>query len=387
MTYNPHHGAPAPTESMSRLRALSSAGQAVWLDFLDREFLNQGRLQQLIYDDGLTGVTSNPTIFEKAMAASDAYDDALRVLAGGQRPTVEIYEHLAIEDVRNAAGILRSVYEQLDGRDGFVSLEVSPYIAHDTDATIEEARRLWSAVGRPNLMVKIPATDAGISAISPLVKDGVNINVTLLFGVPEYQRVAEAYMSGLEARLALNLPIDHVASVASFFVSRVDAVIDEKLSQMRADAESEASMVRGKVGIANAAEAYRAYRNLLESDRWRRLASHGARPQRLLWASTGVKSADYRDVLYAEILAVPDTVNTMALKTIDAFRDHGQVTNVLTRDASTWDGVLRKADALGLDLPAVSRQLANDALAAFVTSFDTLLKTLDTKVQRFKSIA
>ena len=362
---------------MNSLKKLSEAGQAVWLDFLDRRFLKDGSFQKLIDQDGLSGVTSNPSIFEKAMGHTDAYDDDLRAwMAGGHTGSIDIYEHLAIGDIRAAADLLRPVYDRMNDRDGYVSLEVSPYLADDTLGTIAEARRLWTAVDRPNVMIKVPGTAAGTPAIRALIEDGININVTLLFGIPAYRAVAEAFMAGLEARAAKDRDISHVASVASFFVSRIDTKMDEKMTAL---ASSDTKSLAGRIAIANAKLAYAWYQDMIKSERWQDLAARGAMPQRLLWASTGTKNPDYSDVLYVDTLIGPDTVNTMPLKTMDAFRDHGTVAPTLTTDIEEARAVLARAEALGLDLDGVTAALVVDGVKSFCEAFDALLGALETK--------
>ena len=309
------------------LLELRDRGQSVWLDFLARDFLRKGGLEKLIEQDGLSGVTSNPAIFEKAIAQSESYDAQIeRALASGWPSVTTIYEELAIADIRDAADDLRRTYDATGGADGFVSLEVSPYLANDTAGTIEEARRLWRAVGRENLMVKIPGTPAGLPAIRQLIGEGLNINITLLFSQAVYAEVAEAYLAGLEHLAAAGQPIDRVGSVASFFVSRIDSVADKLLGERMAAANAEErpalAALRGKTAIANARLAYRLYQRLFAGSRWAKLKERGARPQRLLWASTSTKNPDYRDVIYAEELIGPDTVDTMPEATMDAFRDH-----------------------------------------------------------------
>ena len=363
---------------MSKLTELSAAGTAVWLDFVDRKFLDQGGLKKLVDEDGLSGVTSNPAIFEKAMGHGDAYDDSLarydRDHPGAA--TIDRYEGQAIEDIRHAADILRPVYDRLDGKDGYVSLEVSPYIADDTDATIAEAQKLWGMVDRPNLMIKIPGTAAGAPAISATIAAGINVNVTLLFAIDAYKRVAEAYAAGLEERVRQGQPIDRLASVASFFVSRIDAQIDKKIDDLGTD---EAKALRGKVAIANAKLAYAWYREFVASDRWQALAAKGAQPQRLLWASTGVKDPAYPDTLYVDTLIGPDTVNTMPPATMDAFREHGTVAETLTQDVDGARHVLAEAERLGLDLTAVTDGLVEGGVASFAKSFDDLLGAIAKK--------
>ena len=366
------------TDMTNPLKALVHAGQSAWLDFLDRSFLKGGGFQKLIDEDDLGGVTSNPTIFEKAMGHGDAYDAEFEAFLA-QNPdakAIDIYEHLAVQDIQTAAGLLRPVYDRLKAQDGYVSLEVSPYLANDTQGTIDEARRLWAWVDRPNLMVKVPGTEAGVPAIRALIEDGLNINVTLLFSIDAYKAVAEAYIAGLEARLAKGQDISKIASVASFFVSRIDSVIDKKIEGLGTD---EAKSLSGKVAIANAKVAYAWYQDLIASDRWKRLAEKGAMPQRLLWASTGTKNPAYSDVLYIDELIGPDTVNTMPQKTMDAFRDHGVVKAALTQDIEGARTILNKAEGLGLDLDGVTRDLVSDGVKLFSASFDTLLGAVDEK--------
>lgn len=369
---------------MSLLQELSAKGTAVWLDFVDRKFLAAGGLEKLVAEDGLTGVTSNPSIFEKAMGHGDAYDASLadydRAHPGAA--TIDRYEALAIEDIKAAADTLRPVYDRLDAKDGYVSLEVSPYIADDTDATIAEADKLWHAVDRPNLMIKIPGTPAGAPAISATIAKGINVNVTLLFSQAAYQRVAEAYVAGLEERVRHGQPIDRIASVASFFVSRIDSAIDKKIDARIAagDAESDAlKAVRGKVAIANAKLAYQWFLDFSKSDRWQALAAKGAQPQRLLWASTGTKDPAYPDTLYIDTLIGADTVNTMPPKTMDAFRDHGTVADTLAADVDDARHVLAEAERLGLDLNGVTDTLVEEGVASFAAAFDDLLGSIAKK--------
>lgn len=361
----------------SRLAELNAAGQAVWLDFVDRKFLADGGLRKLIAEDGLTGVTSNPSIFEKAMGHGDAYDAGFSAFLGkGDAGVSDTYEAQAIADIQAAADDLRPVYDRLHGRDGYVSLEVSPYLANDTEMTIAEARRLWAAVDRPNLMVKVPGTKAGTPAIQTLIGDGLNINVTLLFSGEAYRAVAEAFMAGLEARVAKGDPIDRIASVASFFVSRIDSAIDRTIDARVKGCDPEADAlkaVRGKVAIANARLAYRHYAEMTCSDRWRALAAKGAMPQRLLWASTGTKDAAYPDTLYVDELIGPDTVNTMPPKTMDSFRDHGTVATTLSQGVDAAEHVLAEVERLGLNLAGVTADLVEDGVRQFADAADALL--------------
>ena len=369
---------------MSALNDLEALGQAVWLDFVDRKFLEAGGLKKLVDEDGLTGVTSNPSIFEKAMGHGDAYDSSLAEYdkANPGAATLDRYESLAVQDIKAAAETLAPVYERLDGKDGYVSLEVSPYIADDTDAAIAEAAKLWKMVDRDNVMIKIPGTAAGAPAIAATIRAGINVNVTLLFSLDAYKRVADAYAMGLEERVKAGEPIDRIASVASFFVSRIDGTIDKEIDRRLKDGDAEAEAlgaVRGKVAIANAKVAYAWYQEFIASDRWQALAAKGAQPQRLLWASTGTKNPDYPDTLYVSSLIGPDTVNTMPPKTMDAFRDHGTAEATLTQDVDGARRTLAEAARLGLDLNKVTDTLVLEGVASFVEAFDDLLGSIAAK--------
>lgn len=364
---------------MGRLNDLASMGQAVWLDFVDRKFLAEGGLQKMVDEDALTGVTSNPSIFEKAMGHGHAYDEELAAYdkTNPDAPTIDRYEHLAILDIQAAADTLRPVYDRLDAKDGYVSLEVSPYLANDTDGTIAEAQKLWKAVNRPNLMVKIPGTPAGVPAIAATIDAGINVNVTLLFSQSAYQAVAEAYVEGLEKRVARGEPIDRIASVASFFVSRIDSKIDDKIDAgVGGDA---AKALKGKVAIANAKLAYAWYEEFIASARWQALAAKGAQVQRLLWASTGTKNPDYPDTLYLDSLIGKDTVNTVPPKTLDAFRERGTAGLTLNQDVAAARQVISDAERLGLDLDGVTDTLVDEAVASFSKAFDDLLGAIAAK--------
>jgi transaldolase / glucose-6-phosphate isomerase len=366
-----------PQATGNPLQRLHQEGQAVWLDFVDRGFLQEGGLRGLIAQDGATGVTSNPSIFEKAMGHGDAYDAGFKAFyAGGGGSVLDAYESQAIADIKAAAADLRLVYDATKGADGYVSLEVSPDLAGDTQGTIAQAHRLWDAVGEPNLMVKVPGTPEGVPAIRQLIADGININVTLLFSIEAYQAVAHAWLEGLEARLEAGQPVDHVASVASFFVSRIDTQIDKKIDARIAAGDDHTALLktlRGKVAIANAKLAYAWYQGMIAGDRWQRLHTHGARSQRLLWASTGVKDPAYPDTLYVATLIGPDTVNTMPPATMDAFRDHGVVAQTLTADVDEARRVMRDADRLGLDVAGVTAALVADGVKQFADAFAKLL--------------
>jgi transaldolase / glucose-6-phosphate isomerase len=361
----------------NRLHALEAEGQAVWLDYLDRSFLAEGGFARLIEQDGVTGVTSNPSIFEKAIGHGNEYDEDIAALVREGEPSLtQIYEHLAITDIQAATDALRPVYDRLDGADGFASIEVSPFLANSTEGTIDEARRLWSAVDRPNLMVKVPGTREGVPAVRELTSSGVNVNITLLFAIDMYKAVAEAFIAGLEERVARGEDISHISSVASFFVSRIDTRVDAAIdARVKAgDAESERlAALRGKVAIANAKLAYQYYLDLIASDRWQALAAKGVRPQRLLWASTGTKDPAYSDVLYVETLIGRDTINTMPPKTIEAFLDHGVAAPSLTADIEGERRVLSEADRLGLDLAGVTADLVAEGVDKFCDAADALL--------------
>jgi transaldolase/glucose-6-phosphate isomerase len=366
------------------LKALGEAGQAPWLDYLHRRIMADGELKRRIVDDGLRGLTSNPSIFEKAIGEGDAYDEVLEAeMAKGDLDVVDLYEGLAIADIQAAADQMRPVWDDLQGADGYVSLEVSPYLGLDTDGTLEEARRLWRAVDRPNVMIKVPGTAPGVPAIRQLISEGVNINVTLLFGLDAYADVVEAYLAGLEAMKAAGGDVSKVHSVASFFVSRIDTAIDQEIDERlktAAGADAQAlKAIRGKVAIANAKIAYQHYLKLIDTPRWQALAAAGAAPQRLLWASTGTKDPTYSDVVYVEQLIGPDTVNTMPPATMDAFRDHGRVAPTLTQDVVGARHTLDEAKRLGLDLEAVTDRLVADGVEKFSDAFDHLLAAVANK--------
>ncbi|HVN01490.1 MAG TPA: transaldolase [Caulobacteraceae bacterium] len=371
------------------LRELEAAGQAIWLDYLHRQILDNGELARLIADDGVTGLTSNPSIFEKAIGEGDAYDDRIRAARG---ETLDVYETIAVADIQAAADLFRPTWERLGGADGFVSLEVSPGAANDTEATVKEARHLWGAVGRPNLMIKVPGTPAGVPAIRQLIGEGINVNVTLLFGVKAYLDVAEAHVAGLEHFRAGGGDVAKVHGVASFFVSRIDTKIDQAIdARLSAEPAPEAAArlrrLRGKVAIANAKRAYQRYLEQIATPRWKALAGAGAAPQRLLWASTGVKDPSYPDTLYADNLIGPDTVDTLPPKTLDAFRDHGRVSASLTERVAEAEHDLAEAEGLGLDLDGVTDALVIDGVKQFADAFDALLKAVADKRRRMVSAA
>jgi transaldolase / glucose-6-phosphate isomerase len=363
---------------MNPVKALEAHGQSVWLDFLARGFVIKGDLKRLIDSDGVKGVTSNPSIFEKAIASSDEYDAPIgQALKSGDLPVAELFERLAVEDIQHAADVLRPVYEELDGHDGFVSLEVSPYLATDTKATIAEAERLWKEVDRKNLMVKVPATPEGLPAIEALIAKGISINITLLFSQQVYMEVAEAYLAGLEKYLAGGGDPSHVASVASFFVSRIDSAVDKQLDDKIARAndpteKARLAALKGKVAIANARMVYQEYKRLFSGARWERLKAQGAKPQRLLWASTGTKNKDYSDVLYVEELIGKNTVNTVPPATLDAFRDHGHVRDSMEEHLEEAESVLSGLEQSGISLDAITAELVKDGVKQFADAADKL---------------
>jgi transaldolase/glucose-6-phosphate isomerase len=360
---------------MNPLKQLGEQGQAIWLDYIRRNLLSSGGLKRLVDDDGIRGVTSNPTIFEKAIAGSTDYDQALRAMLA-ENPNADLeklYEPLAIEDIQMAADVLRPVYDATNGDDGYVSLEVSPHLAHDTEKTISEAKRLRAAVNRPNLMIKVPATPAGVPAIEELIAAGININVTLMFSMAHYEAVARAYVKGLER---CGDPAK-VASVASFFVSRVDTVVDKTLEAI---GTPEAKALLGKIAVANSKVVYRRFLEIFHGEGFVSLRQRGARVQRPLWASTGTKNPAYSDVLYVENLIGPETVNTLPPDTIDAFRDHGKIPGPTVKEGfDEADATLSRLSGLGIDLNAITEKLQQDGVAAFSTSFDQLMAALDKK--------
>lgn len=363
---------------MNPVKELEMHGQAVWLDFLARGFIAKGDLKRLIDTDGVKGITSNPSIFEKAIGSSDEYDAPIgKALKRGDRTVADLFEAVAVEDIQNAADVLRPVYDRLKGGDGYVSLEVSPYLAMDSAGTVTEARRLWKDVDRKNLMVKVPATPEGLPAIEALIGDGISINITLLFSRDVYLKVAEAYIAGLEKYVAGGGDPSRVASVASFFVSRIDSVVDKQLDEKiaRANDPSEKerlAALKGKVAIANAKVAYQDYKRLFSGPRWDKLAAGGARPQRMLWASTGTKNKEYSDVLYVEELIGPDTINTMPPATLDAFRDHGKLRDSLEENVDDARAVLEELERSGVSLDAITEELVKDGVKLFADAADKL---------------
>lgn len=358
----------------STLLALKAAGQSVWLDYIRRDLIESGELARLVAADGLAGLTSNPAIFEKAIA-SGLYAQDVRAAARVSRDPKSIYEAVAIRDIRLAADAIRPVYDRSAAADGYVSLEVSPDLARDTGGTLEEARRLWGLVDRPNLMIKVPGTPEGVPAIRALLEEGINVNVTLLFARAAYEAVARAHLEALELRTGKGLPVDRIASVASFFVSRIDTAVDALLEK------SGRTDIAGKVAIANARLAYASYLDHVGGERWRALRSRGARPQRLLWASTGTKNPRYSDVLYVEELIGPDTVNTVPPATLEAFRDHGRVRPSLGEDAEGAARTLAELATAGVSLDAVTTSLLDEGVVIFADAFAKLLAAVDAQAK------
>lgn len=371
----------------NRLQALKREGQSVWLDFIERKLMASGQLARMVEEDGLCGLTSNPAIFQKAIGGGTAYDATIaEILRHGDAEPVELFEALAIEDIRQAADIMRAVYEATDGVDGYVSLEVSPHLGRDTQGTLDAARRLWKSVDRPNLMIKVPGTPEGVPAIRQLIAEGINVNVTLLFSREAYRAVANAYIEGAEALAKAGGDVKRIASVASFFVSRIDSNIDAQLEKRISEDAPDAETCRallGKVAIANAKLAYQDYLELFErSERWQKLEAQGAHVQRLLWASTGTKNPKYRDVLYVEALIGPNTVNTVPPATLDAFRDHGESRRTLTQDVDAARATLAALDKTGISLAAVTDKLLEEGLVLFADADDQLMGAIAGKRQQ-----
>lgn len=367
----------------NKLQQLHDVGQSIWLDSIDRTIIQNGELERRIRDDALTGMTSNPTIFQKALASSNAYDEQLLSAEEGLT-SWQLFELVETTDVRDACDLFAGVYSSTRGADGYVSIEVSPGVSHSADATCEEARRLWKTVDRPNVMVKVPGTTEGAIAVRRLTAEGINVNITLLFAIEAHERVIEAYLAALEDRVKAHQPIDGLASVASFFVSRVDTEVDKRLDALIAKASSgekeRLQMLKGRAAIANAKLAYRLFRQKFSGPRWEALAKQGARVQRPLWASTSTKNPAYRDVMYVEELIGPDTVDTMPPATIEAFRDHGVIEKTVDRKVAAAEGLLKEIGAAGISIREVTEKLLADGIASFQKSFDELIAGLETKI-------
>jgi transaldolase len=366
------------------LLTLRELGQSVWYDYIRRDLITSGRLEALVREDGLAGMTSNPTIFQKAIAETALYDDDIRRFAGEREGTAQIFEGLAVSDIQSAANVFRGVYEKTRGNDGFVSIEVGPHLARDTEGSIAEARRLWKECGRDNVMVKIPGTAEGVPAIRKCLAEGININITLLFSVARYREVMEAYLSAMEERVAAGRPVDKIRSVASFFVSRVDTNADKKLDAKARDARSEAEKVRakqlrGKLGIANARIAYQAFEEVFRGPRFQKLRQKGVALQRPLWASTSTKDPAYPDLYYVEALIAPDSVDTLPPETFEAYRDHGDPKVRIQDDLAEARRVFEGLGELGIEEKGIFRELEDEGVKKFSDSYDALLKALEEK--------
>ncbi|GAP12328.1 transaldolase [Longilinea arvoryzae] len=364
------------------LLTLEAFGQSIWMDYISRGMVTSGELRKLIEDDGVSGVTSNPSIFEKAIAQSHDYDEAIRAFSIKAMTAAEIYQYLTVEDIQNVADLLRPTYDRTGSGDGFVSLEVSPRLAHDTAGTIAEASHLWSTVNRPNVMIKVPATPQGIPAIQHLIGEGVNINITLLFGLPRYREVVDAYLGGLETLAARGKPLRQAASVASFFLSRIDVLVEpqfEKEISAGGPRAIIAARLHGQAAIASAKIAYEIYKDLFSSARFKSLEKLGARPQRLLWASTSTKNPAYSDTKYVEALIGPDTINTLPIETITAYRDHGHPEQTLDLNVADAGQNLKDLAQVGIDLDAVTQQLEDQGVEKFISAFDQLMASLEEK--------
>lgn len=368
----------------NKLQELHDAGQSIWLDSIDRRMLHDGELERRIREDALTGMTSNPTIFQKALSSSNAYDEQIIAAEEDGLTNWELFELLETTDVRDACDHFAGVYSSTRGADGYVSIEISPGVSHNADAAVEEARRLWRTVDRPNVMVKVPGTPEGAVAVRRLIAEGINVNITLLFALEAHERVIEAYMAGLEDRIKAHQPIDGLASVASFFVSRVDTEVDKRLDALIAKAppaeRERLELLKGRAAIANAKLAYRLFRQKFAGPRWEALAKQGARVQRPLWASTSTKNPAYRDVMYVEELIGPDTVDTMPPATIDAFKDHGVVARTVDKKLGVAEAVLKEIEAVGISMREVTEKLLVDGIASFQKSFDELIAGLEAKI-------
>jgi transaldolase len=356
---------------MNPLNKIREHGQSIWLDLLDREIMNSGKLKSLIDDDDLRGLTSNPSIFEKAITGSSDYNEDISRLSKKENDNNAIFFDMAIADIQRAADIFKPVYDKTNGKDGFVSLEVSPLLARDTEGTIAQASELWKRVNRENVMIKIPGTKEGLAAIRKSLGNGINVNVTLLFGLPRYKEITEAFMGGLEDRINAGQPLDKIASVASFFLSRIDVMVDPIID------EKEAKSLRGEIAVASAKIAYQIYLDMISSDRFKKLEAKGAQPQRVLLASTSTKDDSFSDVKYVEDLIGKDTINTLPMETIDAFRDHGKVTDSIIKDVKHAYQVLEELKNNGIDIDEITQKLEDEGIEKFNTAYDKLLNSIE----------
>ena len=368
------------------LKKLERFGQSIWMDFISRNVITSGQLKRWIEEDGVSGMTSNPTIFEKAIAETRDYNAEIEDLVHKGKSSTEIYDALTISDIQQAADQFRPVFDRTNGADGFVSIEVNPYLATDTESTIKEARRLWQTVDRPNIYVKIPGTTQGLPAIQQMISEGVNINITLLFGIPRYEEVIEAYIAGLEERATMRLPLARVSSVASFFLSRIDVLVDPLLANLSAhqnkETEALARSLQGEVAIASAKLAYETFKKSVESERFQKLAARGAQKQRVLWASTSTKNPAYSDVKYVEPLIGPDTINTVPIETVDAYRDHGNPAARIEDDLEHAHKVLDSLEYLKINIDGVTQELEDEGVEKFSFSYQKLMDRLEEKIRR-----
>jgi transaldolase len=355
----------------NKIKSIHDFGQSIWLDFFDRKIMNSGELKKLINDDGVSGVTSNPSIFESAITSSSDYDEDIEVLSKKKISSEEIFFAFAVKDIQRAADIFKPTYEKKSGQDGFVSLEVSPFLARNTEGTINQARELWQAVDRKNVMIKIPATAEGLPAIRKCISEGININITLLFGLPRYKEVTDAYISGLKDRVKANKPIDKIMSVASFFLSRIDVLTDPLLDEKRL------YNLKGETAIASAKKAYEMYKNIFGGERFKAFEAKGAKRQHVLWASTSSKDPSYTDVKYVEALIGNETINTLPLKTIEAFNDHGNAANRLEDDMEKATSILAQLNDNGIDINIITQKLEDEGIEKFNKAYSKLLKAIE----------
>lgn len=370
------------------LARIADYGQSVWMDYIERRMIKSGALKRLIEDDGIRGITSNPTIFEKAISGSDDYDEQIRALADQDKSVEEIYTEIVVSDICGAADLLLPVFQKSKGEHGFVSLEVSPHLAHDTEATIKEARRLWKLVDRPNLLIKVPGTSEGLPATRQLIREGINVNVTLLFGLDRYEAVTEAYISGVQDRLKDGKPIAGITSVASFFLSRIDVLIDpilETIIDGKGERGNIANQLHGQVAIASAKIAYQIYLEVFKGELFHILAEQGARPQRVLWASTSTKNPEYSDIRYVEPLIGPETINTMPPDTLDAYRDHGNPADRLQTELPQAEMAFVSLADLNIDIASVTQQLEDEGVQKFIDPYDKLFDSLKEKTTHVSS--
>lgn len=370
------------------LKQLEAFGQSIWLDYISRDLLISGKLKQLITEDGLSGMTSNPSIFDKSIAESQDYSQDIKKMMLADKNVSQIYEALTQKDIQDAADEFRHLYDQTKGQDGYVSLEVNPHLAHDTHGTIEEARHLWNALNRPNVFIKVPATKEGLPAIKQLISEGINVNITLLFGLPRYREVAEAYIAGIEARLASGGSLKQVASVASFFLSRIDVLLDPKFEKIMADnteTSGLAKQLHGQIAIASAKMAYQIFHEIFNSDRFKKFTEKGAMKQRLLWASTSTKNPNYNDIKYVEALIGMKTINTLPLETIDAYRDHGEPKTRLELEVDKAKNYFQVLPKLNINIDQVTQQLENEGVDKFSKSYDQLIITLKKTIYENKN--